>query len=66
MRDGRTLRQLKMRTTPLSVSFSQIERDDVQNAASAQGETVSAFIRAAAIKAAARVNAREAAKRSAA
>lgn len=59
MRDGRPVRQLKTRTTPLSVSFSQEERDAVVRAAYLSDETVSAFIRAAAVKAAIRVAARE-------
>lgn len=49
-----TPRQLKLRTTPLSVSFSRAERDLVVQAAEQLGETVSAFIRDAAVKAAIR------------
>jgi uncharacterized protein (DUF1778 family) len=50
----RTPRQLKIRTSPLSVSFSLPERDLVVRAADTQGDTVSGFIREAAVKAAIR------------
>jgi uncharacterized protein (DUF1778 family) len=49
-----TPRQLKLRTSPLSVSFSRPERDLVVQAAEEQGDTVSGFIRDAAVKAAIR------------
>jgi uncharacterized protein (DUF1778 family) len=45
---------MKMRTSPLSVSFSLPERDLVVQAAEQLGETVSAFIRDAAVKSAIR------------
>ena len=48
----RSLRQQKMRTTPLSVAMSLDEREAVQTAADLQGETVSAFIRTAAVRSA--------------
>ncbi len=50
----RSPRQMKMRTSPLSVSFSLPERDLVVQAAEQLGETVSAFIRDAAVKSAIR------------
>jgi uncharacterized protein (DUF1778 family) len=50
----RSPRQMKMRTSPLSVSFSLPERDLVVEAAFQQGDTVSGFIREAAVKAAIR------------
>lgn len=50
----RSKRQMKMRSTPLSVSFSMEERDIVNEAAELKGDTVSAFIRAAAVKSAER------------
>lgn len=65
MAEKRTLRQLKVRTSPLSVSFSLIERDAVQDAAETEGESVSAFIRDAAVKRAARVNAKATQQRAA-
>lgn len=49
-----TPRQLKLRTSPLSVSFSRPERDLVVQAAFRQGDSVSGFIREAAVKAAIR------------
>lgn len=49
---------LTVRSTPLSVAFSQAEREQVQAAAYLSDQTVSAFIRAAAVRAAARVTAR--------
>lgn len=49
-----TPRQLKLRTSPLSVSFSRPERDLVVQAAERQGDSVSGFIREAAVKAAIR------------
>lgn len=52
MREGQTLRQMKERSAPLSVAFSQAERDLVRRAAAMEGERVSAFIRNAAVKAA--------------
>ena len=54
MSETRPVRQLKLRNTPLSVAFSQQERDQVQDAANLSDQSVSAFIRAAAVKAAAR------------
>lgn len=59
MATERPLRQLTIRTTPLSVSFSLAERTDVQQAARLSDQSVSAFIRAAAVKAAARTLDRE-------
>jgi uncharacterized protein (DUF1778 family) len=59
MANERPLRQLTIRTTPLAVSFSLTERTDVQKAARLSDQSVSAFIRAAAVKAAARTLARE-------
>ena len=59
MRDEPSPRQLKIRTTPLSVAFSVSERDAVQQAAYLAGETVSAFIRTAAVKAAMRTLSRD-------
>ena len=59
MRDERSPRQLKLRTSPLSVSFSFAEREAVTTAAYLSGESVSAFIREAAVKAADRVTLRE-------
>lgn len=56
MRENMPPRQLKLRSAPLSVAFSLTERDAVANAAHLSGESVSAFIRAAAVKAAERVN----------
>ena len=50
----RSPRQLKMRTQPLSVAFSWSERDLVVKAADQLGDTVSGFIREAAVKAAIR------------
>ncbi len=55
MRDERSPRQLKLRTSPLSVSFSFAEREAVISAAYLSGDSVSAFIRAAAVKAAGRI-----------
>lgn len=55
----RSPRQLKLRTSPLSVSFSLPERESVQRAAELSGDSVSAFIREAAVKAAERVVSRE-------
>lgn len=52
MPDENTPRQLKLRTSPLSVSFSRPERDLVVQAAEQLGDTVSAFIRDAALRAA--------------
>ena len=54
MRDSKPIRQLRVRSTPLSVSFSEVERDTVVQAATLSAESVSAFIRAAAVKAAER------------
>ena len=54
MRDERAGRQLKIRTTALSVSLMLDEREDVQQAARLSDQSVSAFIRAAAVKAAQR------------
>lgn len=54
MRDGQSPRQLKLRIAPLSVAFSLTEREAVQQAAYLSGETVSAFIREAAVRAAER------------
>ena len=54
MPDENTPRQLKLRTSPLSVSFSRPERDLVVQAAEQLGDTVSAFIRDAAVRSAAR------------
>jgi len=59
MRDGAPARQMKSRTTPLSVSFSQDERDTVVRAAHLSDETISSFIRAAALRAAQRIAAKE-------
>ena len=59
MRESLSPRQLKLRTSPLSVSFSFTERNTVQRAAELSGESVSAFIRDAAVKAAERVVSRE-------
>lgn len=53
-----TKRQMKLRTTPLSVAFALHEREQVNEAAELAGETVSAFIRAAAVKQAERALAR--------
>lgn len=54
MRDERPPRQLKDRIAPLSVSFSMPERDAVKQAADLKGDSVSAFIRNAAVKSAER------------
>lgn len=43
-------RQTKLRTTPLSVAFALDEREAVTEAARLSGDSVSAFIRAAAVK----------------
>lgn len=59
MRDFASPRQLKLRTSPLSVSFSVPEREAVQRAAHLSGDSVSAFIRDAAVKSAERVLSRE-------
>lgn len=59
MREHLSPRQLKLRCAPLSVAFSMAERDAVAQAAYLSGETVSAFIRAAAVKAASRTLATE-------
>lgn len=48
-----------IRTTPLSVSFSMGERATVRKAAFLSEQSVSAFIRAAAVKAAQRVTERD-------
>jgi len=48
-----------IRTTPLSVSFSLGERATVRKAAFLSDQSVSAFIRAAAVKAAQRVTERD-------
>lgn len=45
---------MKIRTTSLSVSLMLDEREDVQEAARLSDQSVSAFIRAAAVKAAQR------------
>ena len=58
MSETRPVRQLKLRNTPLSVAFSTQERDQVLEAAYLSEQSVSAFIRAAALKAAQRVCAR--------
>jgi uncharacterized protein (DUF1778 family) len=55
MNDERSPRQLKLRTSPLSVSFSVAEREAVISAAYLSGDSVSAFIRDAAVKAAGRI-----------
>ena len=49
----------EIRTTPLSVSFSMGERATVRKAAFISDQSVSAFIRAAAVKAAQRVTERD-------
>lgn len=59
MRAERAGRQLKVRTTALAVSLMLDEREDVQQAARLSDQSVSAFIRTAAVKAAQRVLARE-------
>ncbi len=50
---------MKIRTTSLSVSLMLDEREDVQEAAHLSDQSVSAFIRAAAVKAARRTLERE-------
>jgi len=61
MREGKAVRQLRVRSTPLSVAFSTAERETVVQAATLSDESVSAFIRAAAVKAAERTMKRKAA-----
>ena len=65
MRDERAGRQLKIRTTALSVSLMLDEREDVQQAARLSDQSVSAFIRAAAVKAAQRTLTRSEKKKAA-
>lgn len=55
MHENVSPRQLRLRTKPLSVALSPIEEQQVKRAAYLTGETVSAFIREAAVRAAKRV-----------
>lgn len=59
MADEVVTRTRGIRTTPLSVSFSLDERAEVRQAAYLTDQSVSAFIRAAAVKAAQRTNERK-------